>query len=117
MPQKKTKENKLHDAIIKSMEDVLAVQSSKGNWDVDPYMHGMLNGMILMHALATNGVADFKSAPNYWLSRSQRFKQKAAYRIRLVFVVLRNNMISNLTGLVIDYKEMCRIKAIESEEN
>lgn len=33
--------------LCKDAAELLKIQSSKGNWDADPYMHGLLNGMIL----------------------------------------------------------------------
>lgn len=58
--------------IGESMADLLKIQASKGNWDVDGYMHGLLNGMILFGHLfaAGQGLIDadaecpFYSAPS-----------------------------------------------------
>lgn len=52
--------------------DLLKIQASNGNWNVDGYMHGMLNGMVLMAWVAAaadgivpaNGECPFLSAPD-----------------------------------------------------
>lgn len=35
---------------LEDIDDMLAIQTSAGNFDADPYMHGMANGMILVAA-------------------------------------------------------------------
>jgi hypothetical protein len=94
------------NALIKSMEDVLKVQAAAGNWDADPYMHGLLNGMIMMHSMAADVAPDFKSAPAYWTSRSYIWMGHARYYIRWVFMTSVRVLISNLTHLTIDCKGM-----------
>ena len=53
---------------ITDLRGITETQCSSGNWDYDPYMHGMANGMIL--ALATLEGKDpvFKDAPDVWLA-------------------------------------------------
>ena len=50
-----------------SLRDLLAVQGSDGNWNADPYMHGMYNGMELALALLEDREPVFKAAPEVWL--------------------------------------------------
>lgn len=33
-------------------QSLVDIQSASGNWDYDPYMHGMLNGMLLIQNVA-----------------------------------------------------------------
>jgi hypothetical protein len=69
---------KLKD-ILKDLEEITAIQTSNGNWNYDPYMHGMANGMILSLATITNSVRKdpigkepkFLTAPKNWLSKKQ----------------------------------------------
>lgn len=44
------------------------IQCESGNWDYDPYMHGMANGLIMALAWA-EGDCDpkFLSAPEHWI--------------------------------------------------
>lgn len=32
---------------LRNLDDIIRIQSQDGTWDYDPYMHGMLNGLIL----------------------------------------------------------------------
>ena len=52
---------------IKKLQDLIDVQADAGNWDYDPYMHGMLNGMLLSRCLLDGKDPDFKNAPERWL--------------------------------------------------
>ena len=51
---------------LEEMRAVLEVQKSNGNWNHDPYMHGMYNGMELMMALAERRAPVYKEAPEQW---------------------------------------------------
>lgn len=55
-------------ASIKDLEDCIKIQTSDGNWNFDPYMHGMANGMILSHALIEEHTPNFLEAPKQWLA-------------------------------------------------
>jgi len=50
------------------MKELLEVQGRDGNWNLDPYMQGMYNGMELMVALAERRDPVFRKAPENWLS-------------------------------------------------
>lgn len=52
---------------LKTIEDLIKIQSGHGNWDYDPYMHGMLNGMIVIESCITGKQAKFVDAPEKWL--------------------------------------------------
>lgn len=52
---------------IKKAREMLSVQGDSGNWNYDPYMHGMYNGMEYMLSLIENREPIFKSAPGKWL--------------------------------------------------
>ena len=104
--------------LVDDMEDVVNIQASDGNWDADPYMHGMLNGMILMHAMTVGKEPEFKTVPKYWQSRTYRYTILWKYRIRRFFAGLRDYTISNITGLTIDWEGVFRIKPVaQNEEN
>jgi len=55
------------EPVIK-MKELLEVQGRDGNWNLDPYMQGMYNGMELMVALAEGRDPVFRKAPENWLS-------------------------------------------------
>lgn len=52
---------------IKQLQDLLDIQCSYGNWNYDPYMHGMANGMILAMSLLKNEEPVYLDAPAEWL--------------------------------------------------
>ncbi len=52
---------------IEAIRDLMKVQGAQGNWDADPYMHGMYNGMELCFAILEDREPVFKEAPEVWL--------------------------------------------------
>lgn len=53
--------------IMKDLEDILNIQCSNGNWNYDPYMMGLANGLIMANSIITNKEPKFLSAPKKWL--------------------------------------------------
>ena len=53
---------------VAKMKELLEVQGRDGNWNLDPYMQGMYNGMELIVALAEGRDPVFRKAPENWLS-------------------------------------------------
>ena len=51
---------------IKEAEKVLAIQCLDGNWNYDPYMHGMANGMLLIVAIMREATPVYLDAPEEW---------------------------------------------------
>ena len=51
---------------IDASESLIKVQSFDGNWNADPYMHGMLNGMMLIHSVFTDKSFLPYEAPKRW---------------------------------------------------
>jgi len=54
---------------INNLEDVIDIQCSNGNWNYDPYMQGMANGLLLAHHIITGykGELIYLEAPKKWL--------------------------------------------------
>ncbi len=52
---------------LSDIADVCDIQGRTGNWDYDPYMQGMYNGMELIRAIVENRDPVFKSAPQKWM--------------------------------------------------
>ena len=65
--------NLLDDAIraykqqLESSQDIINIQCNEGNWNYDPYMHGMANGMLLTQSIFTDEVFQYLDAPDVWL--------------------------------------------------
>ena len=52
---------------LQTLRDLTQVQCNYGNWNYDPYMHGMANGMILALSLFEAGEPQYLDAPAEWL--------------------------------------------------
>ena len=55
---------------VESLRECIKTQGQHGNWNYDPYMHGLYNGMELALALKENREPNFKDAPSKWLKDS-----------------------------------------------
>lgn len=52
---------------LQTLRDMTQVQCNDGNWNYDPYMHGMANGMIFALSLFEAGDPKYLDAPAEWL--------------------------------------------------
>jgi hypothetical protein len=52
---------------LKTLREMKDVQCSDGNWNYDPYMHGMANGMIFAISLFDGKRPEYLEAPEQWL--------------------------------------------------
>jgi hypothetical protein len=66
-----TENNKTEKEELEKLNELLNTQGSSGNWDYDPYMHGMYNGMELCLSILEGRDPVFKDAPDVWLSDSK----------------------------------------------
>lgn len=88
------------ESLIEDYERLLDIQVP--DFDVDPYMHGMTNGMLLFHHMAKNpgtSMPPYKSAPEYWRSRSVRYRRKIWLHIQHALA----QWITIMTGLTFDF--------------
>lgn len=76
MPYQKGQATKTDD-LVKNMRDVIKVQGADGNWNYDPYMYGMYNGMELMLAMTEEREPVFRDAPVEWLTDRSRDEEPA----------------------------------------
>lgn len=51
---------------LKSLKSCIETQCSHGNWDYDPYMQGMANGMLLAEAIIYDKQPNYMVAPKRW---------------------------------------------------
>lgn len=58
----------LKSDLVSSLRDLVNVQGREGNWNYDPYMHGMYNGMELMFSMVEGREPIFRDAPEEWIS-------------------------------------------------
>lgn len=52
---------------LNTLREMTDVQCNDGNWNYDPYMHGMANGMIFALSLFDDKPPEFLEAPEQWL--------------------------------------------------
>lgn len=53
--------------ILEDLQNLIDIQCSDGNWNVNPYMQGMANGLILAKSVITNETPEYVDAPDIWL--------------------------------------------------
>jgi len=53
---------------LEKLQEMVDVQCADGNWNFDPYMHGMANGMIFCMSLLKDKEPEFLEAPKVWSS-------------------------------------------------
>lgn len=52
---------------LKTLREMKDVQCNDGNWNYDPYMHGMANGMIFALSLFDDKQPEYLDPPKVWL--------------------------------------------------
>lgn len=70
---------------IERLKGLIATQGRPGNWDYDPYMHGMLNGMILALSVFTGENPVFRDPPDRWLSNYKRSRKHKTVTVNPTF--------------------------------
>lgn len=53
--------------LIGDLRHMRDVQGTDGNWNFDPYMHGLYNGLEFALAIMEKREPNFKNAPDEWL--------------------------------------------------
>ena len=56
---------------IEALRKQVEIQCSDGNWNYNPYMHGMANGLILALATIEEKDPEFISPPERWISEKK----------------------------------------------
>lgn len=57
---------------LEKIREAMKVQGSNGNWNYDPYMNGMYNGMELIVAILEGRDPEYRDAPDIWFKDSLR---------------------------------------------
>lgn len=52
---------------LAQLKEVRDIQAYSGNWNCDPYMHGLYNGLEMAVATLEGREPKFKKAPKVWL--------------------------------------------------
>lgn len=77
---------------VETISNLIGIQSENGNWNYDPYMHGMLNGMLLcFYSMVNSDHSLFINAPKEWLSEDYEGMKGAREQIdKLADYITRN---------------------------
>jgi len=59
------------DQIVDDIRKMMLIANNDGNWNYDPYLHGMANGLIAAFAVATGIEPRYLDAPTEWLSKRE----------------------------------------------
>lgn len=60
------------EARAKQISNLTAIATSNGNWNYDPYLHGMANAMLLAYSIMENLNYEPLNAPDEWLADRNR---------------------------------------------
>lgn len=52
--------------VLAEFDGLLDIQCSDGNWNYDPYLYGMANGMLLMRAIVSGEDPQYLEPPDEW---------------------------------------------------
>jgi len=52
---------------IKNLDEIIKIQCMNGNYNYDPYMHGMANGLICARSVITGEEPKYIETPEVWL--------------------------------------------------
>jgi hypothetical protein len=58
---------KSNDKKLKELQKAIDIQCSDGNWNYDPYMFGLANGLLVAKAILTESDVALLTAPDHWL--------------------------------------------------
>lgn len=53
---------------IDDLKNMVDVQGTDGNWNYDPYMQGLYNGLEFALSIMESREPNFRSAPFYWIA-------------------------------------------------
>ncbi len=56
---------------IEALRDLVRIQSAEGNYDYDPYMQGLANGLIMALSLFEDKDPAFLKAPTVWKGNNE----------------------------------------------
>ena len=88
---------------VKTLDEITKMQCSDGNWNADPYMHGMANGMILSLSTITGEEPTFLESPQRWLSAKKE-----------AIVILSS--IENFNKIAISFGELVNNTSLRSKK-
>lgn len=79
---------------IDSLLNLREIQGSDGNWNYDPYMQGLYNGIELSLSVIEDREPIFKEAPKSWLHKKKFVDTKKIYKtfLRWIEILFRRGV-------------------------
>lgn len=62
--------NENSESLVQKLQEVKDIHCSEGNWNCNPYMHGMANGIILALAILENKEPVYLEAPEAYMDEA-----------------------------------------------
>lgn len=72
---------KTNKAKIEAIQDLLVIQGSNGNWNFDPYMQGLYNGLEIAYSIIVEKEPEFRNAPKVWLNKKPGIITRILWKI------------------------------------
>lgn len=61
----------MDDKLVQDVRRMVEVQGRDGNWNYDPYMQGLYNGLEFALSIIERREPQFRDAPEQWLANIQ----------------------------------------------
>ena len=58
----------MDDKLVQDLRHMVEVQGRDGNWNCDPYMQGLYNGLEFALSIMEKREPQFRDAPEQWLA-------------------------------------------------
>ncbi|MGW8177569.1 MAG: hypothetical protein ACWGQW_02070 [bacterium] len=65
---------------MRILQNMVDIQCTAGNWDYNPYMHGMANGLLMALATMKGEEVEYLDPPKKW-----RYKKSTREFLRRIF--------------------------------
>lgn len=65
----------MNSKLVNSVREMRDVQGMDGSWNMDPYMHGLYNGIEFALALMEQRDPAFRDAPEKWLADNGQLRR------------------------------------------
>mgnify|MGYP001569342536 CR=1 FL=1 len=67
--------NKTRESIVAELQEFIDVSCKDGNYNCNPYLHGMANGLIFAKSVVDGGEPKYMETPKTWLGDKPKKKR------------------------------------------
>lgn len=104
----------MSDKNLHKLKELIETQCSEGNYDYDPYMHGMANGMICAESVITETEPQYMAAPEKWLAGKSYTAADLQRENLAILDKVRDRILTYGTGAIIHYLDNVK-RSIQAE--